>query len=676
MRASAAPWLAVLFVLLGLPFLSLTSFHVDAANELSCLYPCGWAEFSVKIFGTDVPLMLMTYVGTIKALLFQPILRVFPATPFALRLPFLILGACSVWLFCALLEKVSGIRAAIAGTLLLVTDASFLLATSYDFGPVVFLHLFLLGGMWLLLRFHETEKPVYLALAFLLFGLGLWQKFLFAWMLSGVMIAGVVVFPKRVFAVLNLRRVAIATLALCIGAGPVIYYNIVRPFATFNVKAIAAEDPTLKEKINGFERVMQGDSWFAFINDETDPPVPLIVPNASRLPVALDGLLKGIRPEWMLSAFLLSCALVPWLWFTKSRQPALFSFVAMAVIWLMMAATPKAGTTIHHVILMWPFPHLLMTLAGFEIAKRFDRRAAFVVVACAALLIAGNCILLNRYYARLVTKGPGIVWTDATQTLFAELQSMGAAHVVASDWGYAPTLCLLSKGKMAVDDISFQLLSTSDENKEMVLGLLDDSNAVFVAHRAEGEQFVGVQAILDKRARESGHAKKLLKVITDSGGRPRFEIARYEKGGPSVSQEPDLAPTVVTANPAHAQHLSGFHEIEHNAWRWTEPRFSVRLGRPAPGPLSLAVDLYVPDVSIQKLGPIALNAYVADSLIGTKVYSSAGAHRFDAAIPKGTNSPIEVRFTLDKHIPATDNDKRNLGVIVKSVRVFPAAASK
>ncbi|HXB71841.1 MAG TPA: hypothetical protein VNY05_26625 [Candidatus Acidoferrales bacterium] len=53
----------------------------------------------------------------------------------------------SVWLSSLLLDRIFGRRAAIIGSFLLATDATFLIATTYDFGPIVFLHCFLLAGI-------------------------------------------------------------------------------------------------------------------------------------------------------------------------------------------------------------------------------------------------------------------------------------------------------------------------------------------------------------------------------------------------------------------------------------------------------------------------------------------------------------------------------------------------
>src|SRR5437764_288736 len=172
----AALAIALLFIALGALFLRKTGLHYDASYELAAFYPCVGPAFRPTVFGHEIPLMVLPYLGTLKTWLYLPILRFLDVTVQAVRLPFLLIGATSIWLFFAILERVSGRRADVAGALLLATDVSFVVATTYDFGPIALLHCFLLAGIWLLLRFERTGSSRLLAAAFFLFGLALWHK--------------------------------------------------------------------------------------------------------------------------------------------------------------------------------------------------------------------------------------------------------------------------------------------------------------------------------------------------------------------------------------------------------------------------------------------------------------------------------------------------------------------
>jgi len=104
-------WSALLFVLAGLPFLRSAGLHVDASYELAGFYGCSNPAWKITIFRREVPVMIIQYLGAFKAWLYQPLLRHFEVSPFAVRLPTLLVGACSVWMFYLLLNRVSGRRA-------------------------------------------------------------------------------------------------------------------------------------------------------------------------------------------------------------------------------------------------------------------------------------------------------------------------------------------------------------------------------------------------------------------------------------------------------------------------------------------------------------------------------------------------------------------------------------
>ena len=314
--------IATSFLVMGLPFLRLAGMHYDASSELACFYACAVPAFRVRLFHHWAPVMIIQYFGALKAWLYAPILKYLDLTPVVLRLPFLFAGAGSVWLFFAILDRVSGRRAAIVGAILLTTDASFLLATCYDFGPVALLHLFLLAGIFLLLRFEDTHNSRYLAFAFLLFGLALWHKALFVWMLGGLAAGSAVVFPKRILALVTPARIAIAGLCFCAGASPLIYYNAVTEGATFHTGNVMEAGAPISQKLLVLRKTMDGSVLFGWLTEDQLPETALAPAGVSgKAAVELSKATGNLRSNWMVYAFLASCLLAPWLWFTPARRP-------------------------------------------------------------------------------------------------------------------------------------------------------------------------------------------------------------------------------------------------------------------------------------------------------------------------------------------------------------------
>lgn len=142
---------------------------------------------------------------------------------------------------------------------------------------------------------------------------------------------------------------------------------------------------------------------------------------------------------------------------------------------------------------------------------------------------------------------------------------------------------------------------------------------------------------------------------------------------PTVEETSGLASIVSVADNARSgQLLSGFYQLEGNAWRWTGQKFSVALGVPARAVrdgADLVLSFSVPEPAIQDLKTIALSAKIGATDLGSETYDKAGAFQYRRSVPapafNGKNV-VNVDFTLDKVYKAP-NDRRDLGVIVRSI---------
>jgi hypothetical protein len=229
----------------------------------------------------------------------------------------------------------------------------------------------------------------------------------------------------------------------------------------------------------------------------------------------------------ILYAFVVSCCVIPLLWFTPRRRIITFTLVYLLVTWCQMVVVPNTGATLHHVILLWPFPHVLIAIVAAETAQRLGKKGSRLVTALLFILVARNLMLINRYYVDLITRGTSVIWTDAVIPLHNYIESLDRPHVVTVDWGYATTLCLLSDGDIHIDDISYTLLSPSERERVWIRGLMDDPQSLFVDHMDNGGQFRTAREQLASIATEGNRQKDIRQVILDRNLRPRFQIFRY-----------------------------------------------------------------------------------------------------------------------------------------------------
>jgi len=132
------------------------------------------------------------------------------------------------------------------------------------------------------------------------------------------------------------------------------------------------------------------------------------------------------------------------------------------------------------------------------------------------------------------------------------------------------------------------------------------------------------------------------------------------------------ASTIAFGDPQYApQLLNGFYQIEES-WRWTKKSFAVRLAAP-PGSAQRGAQLElrfgIPDPVIRSLNSIALSASVGGLQLAPQRYEKSGQFTYKREVPadRFQANPIPVEFTLDRALPPSDQDKRELGIVVTEV---------
>jgi hypothetical protein len=144
----------------------------------------------------------------------------------------------------------------------------------------------------------------------------------------------------------------------------------------------------------------------------------------------------------------------------------------------------------------------------------------------------------------------------------------------------------------------------------------------------------------------------------------------------TIEEAPRLASLVHMGDRTMAYQLvSGFHDVEANAWRWTMQRFSVNLRPPARAAqqgAALEFHLTVPPPTIEKLGSITLAASIGGAALAPETYSKAGEYTYRRDIPASVlgGDSARIDFQLDKAIPPGEADKRELGVVASSVALI------
>jgi 4-amino-4-deoxy-L-arabinose transferase-like glycosyltransferase len=522
------------FCAAGSIFLPHLGIQTDEALFIAGVYQTSAAFYKIHIRHQFIPLMLSSYNGTLKSLLYSGLFQIVTPSAASTRIPVILIGAATVWMFSILLRRISGPWAAIAGAMLLATDTIFLLTDTFDWGPVALQHLLLVSGMLVLYCYYETRRLLYLGLGFFLFGLAMWDKAVFIWSLAGLAVASAIVFPRAVVRLARPKALCVAVLGFLLGALPLASFNWKTKGETLRSNA-AWSAGDIGGKLAMTKGTLQGAFLFSYMvreDDATESPAPPRgwLQNASE---RISAFFDHPRRNYILVGMGAAILLVPLL--RRARTPAprtiLFCAMFLLITWLAMALNRNTGGSVHHIVLLWPFPHMVIAVAFGEAAQKFGTAGKTAMAVMLLLLVSSNLLVTNEYYRMLRRNGGSAIWSDAVYPLSGYLRGVPAMQVMPIDWGVFDSLRLLNAGKLplrvGMDPLGKSVLDAHD--RDTVREWLDTPGTVFVSHTRENEVFSGVGARLDEVASAAGWHKQLLDVLSDTRARPIFEVFRYTR---------------------------------------------------------------------------------------------------------------------------------------------------
>jgi hypothetical protein len=190
-----------------------------------------------------------------------------------------------------------------------------------------------------------------------------------------------------------------------------------------------------------------------------------------------------------------------------------------------MAVTKDAGGSVHHVVLLWPFPVFFAVMALNALPGRWT------LPAIAGALVLLNLTALNQYFSQIVRYGADGPFSDAYFPLAKELERDPGNPVYLADWGLADALLFKYQGRLNVQDATYDLHADSrgPEQTQTLVHMIADPEARIVNHVEGREMFPHNGRRLAELADSLGYRRETIRTIADSNGRPVFEIVRFSK---------------------------------------------------------------------------------------------------------------------------------------------------
>jgi hypothetical protein len=382
----------------------------------------------------------------------------------------------------------------------------------------------------LLVRFHQTSSRVCLGAAFFVFGLALWDKALFGWTLVGLTAGLLCAYPQALRRAFSVRNVALAAICLCAGSSPLIYHNLRHPLETFRTN-VGWSSAGLDGKVHVLRSTLDGSGMMGYLSYD-DPASHPRAPRTpiERLSVSVDELAGKPHFGWMPYCVVAALLMIPFLWRTPARRPTLFAAVCMAVVWAQMLFGKGAGSSVHHTVLLWPWPHMLVAAGFSEASRRFGRRGLLAVVLIIAGVSAQSTLVSNTYLSQLIRNGGAGPWTDAIYALSDYLPTASRGEIFILDWGILDPVRVLQRNRLAVRWGADPLLANppSAEDLKYFRNMIGVQDHVFVLHAAGAEVFAGVNARFSKMLESEGYRREMLRTIADTNGRSVFDVFRVQ----------------------------------------------------------------------------------------------------------------------------------------------------
>jgi len=457
-------------------------------RTVSVPHPAGRVAFAGHVF----PQMLNSYIGPVKAYILAAGFRLFGVNVPAQRATTGGVGLLGVVALYFLARREFGRLAAAASALLIASDLSLALATRCDWGPIDFSFFAKIASISLLLFWQRNRtRPAALFFGSLLLGLGLSYKFDFLGTIAAVALAGIVFYGKGLRP--RMGELAAAAGGFLLGAWPILLYNIVTRGNTFREGARMSRasrhlflGPAVGLRLGILENLLGGGVGHFILNENF---WKMSLWGGSLLPAAV-----LVLPLLLVVPF----AARP---LSRWRRPLGFLLAVFAVILATLVAVPMA-TGPHHVLSLYPFPHLFLgiALAGIWIAagnasRRLRWPMRLTAAATFLALFVSNIALAETFHRRLATHGGSRYWSESIYDLSpALLKDYAGDQVELLDWGFEQPLIILGKDRIHLDPVFWRILA-DPEAQNWLVDLVRRPHCVFVRRASN---FASNKAVHDR----------------------------------------------------------------------------------------------------------------------------------------------------------------------------------
>lgn len=520
------------FVGLGCLWIDRPGLQYDETLFVAAAYPnpqrggVGYFE----IFGQPVCFMVLPYLGALKGWLYRLILEFAQPSAAAVRVPVVFLGAFTLLLLFCFARRVFDARTGLIAVALAASDPAFLFTTRLDWGPVVLQRLCWLGGCLLLLRWREHPTAGGLFAAAVVFGVGLFDKLTFVWILAALLVASLLVFPRELAASVRWRATVVVVTGFLLGCLPLLVYRFSSATSPLGLRWESSLTPYLA-KLSMLHHCLDGTIFQGWLAHVTAPQPTLPQSGLARLVCWFAGetLIDATWFPWFLAA---AVALLPWTLRTPQRRGLLFVFLfSITAVALMLPV--EFGGSVHHLTLIYPFPQVFLAASLTGVAAWLThsikpRLGQAVIFGVGCVLVLTNLRTVAQQYGQILQFGGTPPWSEAIYGLHDAVEADKPDRILVLDWGIAMQLRLLSRDVLPLMEAP-QPAAEERYFAETIRQGLAERGAAFVGYDSSAPSVnPRTRELLDQAVRDAGRGLRRSQLVRDGQDRPLFEIFEVE----------------------------------------------------------------------------------------------------------------------------------------------------
>jgi hypothetical protein len=438
----------------------------------------------VDFLGRPFPVYASIYNGALKCWILIPAIALFGSSVAVLRLTSLLVALLALLLFMLSVRRWLGLRAAAVAGLVLIVDPTYFFMSLFDWGVATNSVLCKCGAFYLALIWWRNRKDLYLFLAALFLGLGVFNKVDFLAFLAGVGIAAACFYGPQLWAVVRARSriVAICCGGFLLGTGPMTFSILRIVHGTLAGKASSGPGEQ-SEKLQTLLSMYDGSYFYRLMD------VGGLFANMYARPAGV----RSVFGLFVLIAIGALFAVAPRERGRNESRIAGFLLVSFALTTMFDFLVPGA-VRIHHAALVFPLPQLIIA-AAFAFLWNAESTIGIKRITRIALLIAIFAMLSSQARAILKTEklmsdtgGRGL-WSAAFDTFCRENRNRSDLTMISLDWGFNEQLAFLT---------DVQLVEPFWRFEEPLPPLPNDPDSVYLAHAPDYSVFGADVAYLNK----------------------------------------------------------------------------------------------------------------------------------------------------------------------------------